>query len=156
MNKTSIKNFAINARRQLIEDITQKAYELGISKGEIKEVEVFEGGFKVKYRENSKIFKKHEIKQREELIKKINEKGFDQVVEEVGYTWFNRFIALRFMEVNEYLPTGVRVLSSIEDNKTEPDIIKEALNVDLELDKEIVYKLLDNNETADLYKYFIS
>lgn len=155
MNKSAIKNFAVRARNKLIEDITQKAYELGITKDEIKDTETFEGGFRIKGLENSKIYKKYEAKQREKLVSKIREKGFEQVIEEVAYTWFNRFIALRFMEVNEYLPTGVSVLSSIEEGKTEPDIIKEALNVDLDIDREIVYKLIDANDTADLYKYLI-
>lgn len=155
MNKSAIKNFAVRARKKLIEDITQKAYELGITNNEIKDIETFEGGFRVKGIENSKVYKKYEINQREKLVSNIETKGFEQVVEEVAYTWFNRFIALRFMEVNEYLPTGVRVLSSIEEGKIEPDIIKEALNIDLELDKEIVYRLIDSNDTQDLYKYLL-
>ncbi|WP_352420857.1 BREX-1 system adenine-specific DNA-methyltransferase PglX [Proteiniborus sp.] len=155
MNKSAIKNFAVRARNKLIEDITQKAYELGITKNEIKDIETFEGGFRVKGIENSKVYKKYEIKQREKLVSNIKIKGYEQVIEEVAYTWFNRFIALRFMEVNEYLPTGVRVLSSVEEGKTEPDIIKEALNVDLDLDKDIVYRLIDSNDTQDLYKYLL-
>jgi type II restriction/modification system DNA methylase subunit YeeA len=151
MHKSAIKNFAVGARRKLIEDITQKAYEIGITKDEIKEVETFEGGFRV----NNRVFKDYELKQREELVKKIRAKGFDQVIEEVAYTWFNRFIALRFMEINDYLPAGVRVLSSIEEGRTEPDIIREALNVDLEVDREIIYRLQDNHETEDLYKYLL-
>ena len=114
VNKSAIKNFSVRARNRLIEDITQKAYELGLTKDEIKGIETFEGGFKIKGLENSKTYKKYEVKQREKLVSNIREKGFEQVIEEVAYTWFNRFIALRFMEVNEYLPTGVRVLSSIE------------------------------------------
>ncbi|WIV13282.1 BREX-1 system adenine-specific DNA-methyltransferase PglX [Proteiniborus sp. MB09-C3] len=157
MNKSAIKNFAVRARNKLIEDITQKAYELGITKNEIKDIETFEGGFRVKGIENSKVYKKYEIKQREKLVSSIKTKGFEQVIEEVAYTWFNRLIALRFMEVNEYLPTGVRVLSSVEEGKTEPDIIKEALNLDLDLDldKEIAYRLIDSNDTQDLYKYLL-
>lgn len=155
MNKSAIKNFAVRARNNLIEDITQKAYELGITKDEIKDTETFEGGFKIKGIENGKIYKKYEIKQREKLVSNIKAKGFEQVIEEVAYTWFNRFIALRFMEVNDYLPTGVRVLSSIEEGKTEPDIIKEALNIDLDINREIVYRLIDENDTEDLYKYVL-
>lgn len=155
MNKTAIKNFAVRARVKLIEDITQKAYELGVTKNEIKDIETFEGGFKIKGLENSKVYKKYELKQREQLVSKVREKGFEQVIEEVSYTWFNRFIALRFLEVNDYLPTGVRVLSSVEEGKTEPDIIKEALSIDLEIDKDLVYKLIDANDTGDLYKYLI-
>lgn len=155
MNKTAIKNFAVRARVKLIEDITQKAYELGVTNNEIKDIETFEGGFKIKGLENSKVYKKYELNQREQLVSKVREKGFEQVIEEVSYTWFNRFIALRFMEVNDYLPTGVRVLSSVEEGKIEPDIIKEALNIDLEIDKDLVYKLVDANDTEDLYKYLI-
>lgn len=153
MDKTAIKNFAVRARNKLIEDITQKSYELGITNEEIKDIEIFEGGFRIKGLENSKIYKNYEINQREKLASNMRDKGFDQIIEEVAYTWFNRFIALRFMEVNEYLPTGVRVLSSIEEGKIEPDIIKEALKVDLDIDQEIVYKILDRNDQEDLYKY---
>lgn len=155
MNKTAIKNFAVRARRKLIEDITQKVYELGITENGFKEIETFEGGFRVQGVINGKIYKKYEIKQREKLIEKINRSGYEHVVEEVAYTWFNRFIALRFMEVNEYLPTGVRVLSSIETGKTEPDIIKEALNLELDVEKDLVYRLIDENDTEDLYKYLL-
>jgi type II restriction/modification system DNA methylase subunit YeeA len=155
VDKTAIRNFAVKARRKLIEDITHKAYEIGITKDKILDIETFEGGFRVKGRENGKTFKKYELKQRDKLIQNIKYKGFEQVIEEVAYTWFNRFIALRFMEVNNYLPTGVRVLSSIEEGKTEPDIIQEALNIDLDLDPEIVYRLQDSNDTEDLYRYLL-
>jgi hypothetical protein len=155
LNKTAIKNFAVKARRKLIQDITHKAYEIGITKDKILDIETFEGGFRVKGRENGKTFKKYELKQREKLIQNIKHKGFEQVIEEVAYTWFNRFIALRFMEVNNYLPTGVRVLSSIEEGKTEPDIIQEALNIDLDIDREIVFRLQDSNDTEDLYRYLL-
>ena len=138
-----------------MEDITQKAYELGITKDEIKSIESFEGGFKIKGLENSNTYKTYQTKQREQLVKGVEEKGFEQVIEEAAYTWFNRFIALRFMEVNEYLPTGVRVLSSAEEGKIEPDIIREALNVDLDIDKELVYKLIDDHDTEDLYRYLM-
>jgi len=151
VNKSAIKNFATRARRKLIEDITQKAYELGITGEEIKDAETFDGGFRV----NGKVFKKHEIKQRQQLVSQIHQKGFDQVIEEVAYTWFNRFIALRFMEVNEYLPSGIRVLSSEEEGKTEPDIIQQAPETDLDIDREVYHRLQDNNETEDLYRYLL-
>lgn len=151
MNKSAVKNFATGARRKLMDAVAQKAYEVGITKDEIKDVEVFQGGFRV----NGRIFKDYELKQREELINRIRAKGFDQVVEEVAYTWFNRFIALRFMEVNDYLPTGVRVLSSLDKNRAEPDIIREALNLDLDIDHDLVYQYQDNNDTEGLYKYLL-
>lgn len=155
MDKTALKNFAVSARKKLIEAVTQKAYEAGISKEMTCDVETFEGGFRVKGRENGKTFKKYEVKQRQVLLQKIAEKGFDQVMEEVAYTWFNRFIALRFMEINNYLPTEVRVLSSLQPEKTEPDIIQKALEIDLDLDKDIVFRLQDNGDREDLYKYLL-
>ena len=162
MNKSAVKNFAVRARNKLIEDVTQKMYELGITNKEIKEIETFEGGFRVQGLNNGKIYKKYEIKQREKLIAKIKEKGYEQVIEEVAYTWFNRFVALRFMEVNDYLPSGVRVLSSEEEGKTEPDIIREALNIDFDLKPEeyeehteIINRLMDANDTDDLFRYLL-
>jgi hypothetical protein len=159
MNKSAIKNFAVKARKKLIDDITQKAYEVGVSDKKIENIEEFEGGFRV----NNRIFKDNEIDQRSKLVEKVKEKGFHQVIEEVAYTWFNRFIALRFMEVNEYLPSGVRVLSSVTEGKNEPDIIKEALNLDfgiiddkkLQQHKDKVYFYFDNHDNEGLFKYLL-
>ena len=152
MDKSAIKNFAISARVKLKEQIEQKAYTFGITKNEIKNVETFEDVFEV----NGNKYDKRLLKHRESLVKNINEKGFDQVIEEVAYTWFNRLIAIRFMEVNEYLPSGVRVLSSTDSNKAEPDIIREAANLDFEnLNVDLIYKLQDENNTEDLFKYLL-
>lgn len=152
MDKSAIKNFAVSARVKLKEQIEQKAYTFGITKNEIKKVEVFEDTFEV----NGVKYEKRLLKHRDSLEKKIKDKGFDQVIEEVAYTWFNRFIAIRFMEVNEYLPSGVRVLSSTDTSKVEPDIIREAANLDLEnLDIDLVYKLQDENNTEELFKYLL-
>lgn len=152
MDKTTIKNFAVWARKKLIEDIKQEAYEIGITEKGIKEPEVTASDTMII---GDRSLNKVEIAQRRSLVSRIKEKGFDGVIEEVAYTWFNRFIALRFMEVNEYLPTGVKVLSSIEPGKKEPDIIKEALNIDLDLDRELVYMLQDANDTETLYRYLL-
>jgi type II restriction/modification system DNA methylase subunit YeeA len=152
MDKSAIKNFAVWARKKLIEDIKQKAYEIGITEKEIKEPEVSTSDTMII---GDRSLNKIEIAQRKSLVSIIKEKGFNNVIEEVAYTWFNRFIALRFMEVNEYLPTGVRVLSSLEPGKKEPDIIKEALNIDLDIDRELVYRLQDGNETEVLYRYLL-
>ncbi|MFV8828860.1 BREX-1 system adenine-specific DNA-methyltransferase PglX [Alkalihalobacterium sp. APHAB7] len=151
MNKSAIRKFAVQARTQLVIDIEQKAYELGITPGEIKEAEVFEGGFRV----NQRIFPFFELKQREELIEKIKEKGYEQIIEEVAYTWFNRLIALRFMEVNDYLPTGVRVLSSEQPWKSEPDILAEAQNINLDINLDRLYRLQDANDREGLFKYLL-
>lgn len=153
MNKGAIKKFAITARKKLMEAVAQKAFELGITKDAIKEAEIYQDGFLI----NQKYYKKHEIKQRDKLTREMNQKGYDQVVEEVAYTWFNRFIALRFMEVNDYLPTGVRVFSSIEPGKTEPDALTEVLMLvdELNLEKQKVYELQDANDDEDLFKYLL-
>lgn len=152
MDKTAIKKFAVWARRKLIEDIQQKAFELGISEKEIKEPQVVSSDTMVI---GDRTLNKVEMEQRKSLVSKVKEKGFENVVEEVAYTWFNRFIALRFMEANEYLPTGVRVLSSVEAGKKEPDIIHEALNVDLNVDRQLIYQLQDANDTVGLYRYLL-
>ncbi|SDC85400.1 MULTISPECIES: BREX-1 system adenine-specific DNA-methyltransferase PglX [unclassified Candidatus Frackibacter] len=152
MDKTAIKNFAVKARNKLIEQVKQRAFYIGIKEDEI-----------VQPREESsdsitigeRILNKKEVEQRKELIQQIEEKGYEQVMDEVAYTWFNRFVALRYMEVNDYLPTGVRVLSSVDGQQAEPDIIREALNVNLDIEEEKVYQYQDNNDTEGLYKYLL-
>ncbi|WP_042224726.1 BREX-1 system adenine-specific DNA-methyltransferase PglX [Oceanobacillus manasiensis] len=153
MNKGAIKKFAVTARVKLMEAVEQKAFELGITKEAIKDAEVYQDGFMI----NQKFYKKYEIKQREKLVQEIQQKGYDQVIEEVAYTWFNRFIALRFMEANDYLPTGVRIFSSIEEGKKDPDALTEVLMLvdELGLDEQKVYELQDTNETEDLFKYIL-
>lgn len=153
MNKSAIKHFAVSARIKLMEAIEQKAYELGITKTAIKEPEIYQEGFHI----NDKFFKKYQIKQRDKLLQKIKDQDFDQVIEEVAYTWFNRLIAIRFMEVNEYLPAGVRVLSSIDNGKIEPDAVTNVVTIaeELELDLEVVYRLQDENDSEELFKYIL-
>ncbi|MEJ6952102.1 BREX-1 system adenine-specific DNA-methyltransferase PglX [Natronospora cellulosivora (SeqCode)] len=152
MDKTAIKNFAVRARKDLIKQVKQKAFEIGIEKDKIIEPQV-EGVDSVKI--YNRYLNKDEIRQRDRLVNEIELKDYEQVMEEVAYTWFNRFVALRFMEVNGYLPSGVRALSSETENKIEPDIITEALNIDLDIDHETVYKYQDDNDTDSLYKYLL-
>lgn len=155
MDKTAIKNFAVWARRKLIEDIEQKAFEIGITEGTIEEtVTISSDSAKVK----GITLDKNQIMQRRSLVLKIEEKGYREVIEEVTYTWFNRFIALRFMEVNDYLPSGVRVLSSIEKGKVEPDIIKQFEYMDLGLsqeDLETLHTMQDSNDIDNLYRFLL-
>ena len=90
---------------------------------------------------NGRVLTAQEMQQRRALIAQINEKGYQQVMEEVAYTWFNRFSALRFMEVNGYLPSHVRVFTD-ENNAFKPQILAEALHLELDkLDKDKVYAL---------------
>lgn len=157
MDKSAIKNFAINSRNKLIEGIKQKAYELGINNKEIKEIEKLQDGVRFETNNEYKYLTNIEAKNREKLIEQIQVKGFNQVIEEVAYTWFNRIIAIRFMEVNDYLPTGIRVLSSEEVSKIEPDAVTNAHELidELELDRDVVFKYQDNNDSEGLFKYIL-
>lgn len=150
MDKSAIKKFAVWARKRLIEDITQKAFEYGITEKEIARAEkVSSDTVSI----NGKLIRMREAKQREALVARINEKGFNEVIEEVAYTWFNRIIAIRFMEVNGYLPTSVRVLSSEEPGKAVPDIVTNALYIDLGQDPEVVHEYLDKHDDEGLFRY---
>ena len=145
MNKSAIRNYAVWARNELIERVTRKSYEYGIE----KEGLVIPADAEVVY---DKVLTEEEQANRKQLIKEIEKKGYDQVIEEVSYTWFNRFIALRFMEVNNYLPQKIRVFTNAQ-NEFKPQLLDEAMNIELNgVDKELVYELIENNERDELYK----
>lgn len=152
MNKSALKSFATEARLELLEKIQLQARKLGITPDAIQKV-TLESSDAIFI--DGKPLSDVERKQRNKLITRVNEIGYDRVMEEAAYTWFNRFIALRYMEVNDYLPTKVRVLSSVNPESTEPDMFKEALNLDLPIDKELVYNLKIENNTDELFKYLI-
>lgn len=167
MNKTAIKNFAVWARQKLIDDIKYKAGMLGITENGIaeklpqstKDLQFFDIGTK-NYAEVSG----KEISQRNALIYAIKHKetegnkfkeAFKYVVEEVAYTWFNRLIAIRFMEVNDYLPSGIRVLSSENKAKNEPDFVTSPFDTDLEFtpyEQDRVVQLKDENKLDELFR----
>lgn len=167
MNKTAIKNFAVWAREKLISDITYKAGMLGITENGIADklpqstadLHFYDVGTK-NYAEISGT----EIKQREALVKAIKtreksfknyKEAFENVVEEVAYTWFNRLVAVRFMEVNDYLPSGVRVLSSENKAKNEPDLVTTPFDTDLEFtpyEQDRVIQLKDENKLDELFR----
>lgn len=152
MNKSVLKSFATEARRELHEKIQLQALKLGITPEAIQQA-TLESSDAIFI--DGKQLSEIERKQRNKLIARINEIGYDEVIKEAAYTWFNRFIALRYMEVNDYLPTKVRVLSSVNLDSTEPDMFKEALNLDLPIDKELVYNLKIGNNTDELFEYLI-
>ena len=147
MNKSAIQRFAIWARTELIEKVQQRAYQYGITKdgyGEQNAVTV--GG---------RALSTDEQRQRKELVDQIRSKGYTQVMEEVAYTWFNRFIALRFMEVNNYLPSHIRVFSD-STGAFKPEILNDVLHLDLPgLNKEKVAEYIESNQTEDLYRYLL-
>ncbi len=148
MDKNAIKKFAVWARTELIARVSLKGVEYGITEKKIEDANVDSVG--------GKVLTADEKKQRQALIAEINDKGYKQVMEEVAYTWFNRFSALRFMEVNGYLPSHVRVFTD-EENNFKPQIITEAIHLDLDgLDVEKVYELKDAEKTEELYKYLLT
>ena len=147
MDKNAIKKFAVWARTELIARVSLKGVEYAITENNIEDADADSVG--------GKVLTADEKKQRQALIAEINDKGYKQVMEEVAYTWFNRFSALRFMEVNGYLPSHVRVFTD-EENNFKPQIITEAIHLDLDgLDMEKVYELKDAEKTEELYKYLL-
>ena len=147
MDKNAIKKFAVWARTELIARVSLKGVEYGITEDNMVDANADSVG--------GKVLTANEKAQRKALIAEINDKGYKQVMEEVAYTWFNRFSALRFMEVNGYLPSHVRVFTD-EENNFKPQIITEAIHLDLDgLDMEKVYELKDAEKTEELYKYLL-
>ena len=147
MDKNAIKKFAVWARKELIARVSLKGVEYGITEDNIEDVNADSIG--------GKVLTADEKKQRRACIAEINDKGYKQVMEEVAYTWFNRFSALRFMEVNGYLPSHVRVFTD-EENNFKPQIITEAIHLDLDgLNMEKVYELKETEKTEELYKYLL-
>ena len=147
MKKSSIQRFAIWARTELIDRVSQRAYQYDITKDGYgnANAETVSG----------RPLTPDEQRQRRELVEQIRQKGYTQVMEEVAYTWFNRFIALRFMEVNNYLPSHTRVFSD-STGAFKPEILEEAMHLDLPgLEKDKVLTLLERNQTEDLYRYLL-
>ena len=156
MNKNAIKKFAIEARKKLIDSVTDKAGMLGITEKSCSEPITKGADFEV-YQTvagTEVTLNKRQCEQRRRLVSQIESRGFEAVVEEVAYTWFNRICAIRFMEVNDYLPNRVRVLSSEKEGKMEPDLVTQAPDVDLDLtaqEKEeiINWKMSGTSENTD-------
>lgn len=147
MNKNALKTYAVWARVQLMEQVKQKAFEYGITEDSFGDENARTIG--------TRALSNAEVNQRAELVSQIKSKGFKQVIEEVAYTWFNRFIALRYMEVNGYLPSRVRVFTN-ENNEFEPEILKEAISIELDgLDKNTVFELVEKQDNDALYKYLL-
>ena len=157
MDKTAIKTFAINSRKKLIEDVEYKMSLVGINKDTINEsISSVDGIETYSIGGSTNSIYDEDIKKREQLVKEVQQKGFENVVEEVAYTWFNRIIAIRFMEINNFLPTKTRVLSSETSGKIEPDIVTEAFDIDLDYtheDKELIFKLKDENKLDELFRF---
>lgn len=166
MNKTAIKNFAVWARNKLIADISYKASLLGVTEAGInaalpqstKDVEFYDIGTKEPYAITGEA-----LRQRKQLAERIAQKAkesdyktaYRSVLEEVAYTWFNRLIAIRFMEVNDYLPSRIRVLSSESGTKLEPDLVTTPFEAGLALsdyDKAEIVRLKTENQVDELFR----
>lgn len=166
MNKTKIKNFSIWARRNLIEVVAYRMRFLGIDENGIKpQMEGSTDKLKLYDMGTSKPAEVagEDIEKRVNLANRIKDHertsdyktAYETMVEEIAYTWFNRLIAIRFMEVNDYLPSGVRVLSS-ESGKREPDIVTKAVEVaedqGFSITKEEIWKLKEENKLDELFR----
>ena len=161
MNKVALRNFAVNAKEKMEDDIKRKLELMGITEKGIGEETVKEDDY---LKINGQEFNEKEVKQREKIIEVLKTRGknedfkkcFNEFVEEIAYTWFNRIIAIRFMEVNDYIPDGIRILSSDRENDREPQIIREVFDTDLEFsndEKNNVYKLKEENKIEELFKF---
>lgn len=156
INKSAIRNFSIEARKILIKSAITEAGLYGISKEQIRtpiqrglDFEVYESMAGTETR----IFGA-DVRRRAHLVEAIQRKGFDEVIEETAYTWFNRLIAIRFMEVNNYLPFRMRMLSSDSGSLT-PDIVSNYLDVDLNLTEaelSAVQKAKDENAYDEAFR----
>ena len=166
MNKTAIKNFAIWARNKLIADICYRAGLMGITEKGIadalpqstREAEFYDFGATEPY-----MLDGDAIKQRRQLVSAIREKeadtdyatAYQYIMEEVAYTWFNRLIAVRFMEVNDYLPSHLRVLSS-ESGKVEPDLVTTPFDAELPFTAEEEARIIQwkqDNKLDELFRF---
>ena len=147
MDKNAIKKYAVWARRELIERVSQRAMIYGIT--------AKDAGNPNDESVNGHLLSQAEKRQRQALIRNIKTKGYEQVMEEVAYTWFNRFAALRFMEVNGYLPSHIRVFTN-DAGEFKPQILAEALHLELDgLDMNKVYELESANKSEELFKYLL-
>ena len=157
MDRAAIERFAVSTRTQLISEVEQRLFELGLSRKNIasgsipssSELELA----------NGKLLCEGWREKRKRLVRELGDNRYDQVVEQTAYTWFNRFVALRFMEVNGYLPSGIRVMSSAgadpKDARVKPDIIRHATSTPLDIDPDKARDLRMAGDDESLYKYLL-
>lgn len=147
MNKSKIQKFAVDGHKLLYKQIAQRAYQYGIEEGNVGKADATEV--------RGRILSPLEKSQRAALIAEINANGYPQTIERVTYIWFNRIVALRFMEVNNYLPSHIRVFSDAS-GSFKPEILNDVLHLEMEgLDKAQVAEYIENNNTEELYRYLL-
>ncbi|MDD4127833.1 MAG: BREX-1 system adenine-specific DNA-methyltransferase PglX [Methanomicrobium sp.] len=151
MDKAKVLEFSNSLRNNLLEETKKRAAHFGILPNKISEVEKeFEDSLII----GGKVYNKKIKEPREFLVKNIKDKGYERVVEEVTYTWFNRFVALKYMEANGYMP--VKVFSSGQEGKNEPDILTNALNLGfLKTNRDYILDLKSEGKDEELYRYLI-
>lgn len=150
MNTNNVKKYAPKARKAFIEAMSKQAAKYGITKKKIEPAE--QKGDLVLI--GDRPFPASVIKPRERLVKRIEQQGFDQVMEHVAYSWFNRLCAIRYMERKGFLDHGRRVLSAADGSASVPQILEECLDVELPgLDQAKVRELkLDGTKDEELYR----
>lgn len=142
MNDNAIKNYAVWARRELMSEVEKRCAWWGISEGAQADVESIDG----------RVLSAQERKQRTDLLRIVKSDGYGQLVEKAAYTWFNRLLAIRFMEVNDRLPSHVRMLSSAN-GEFEPQCLREALDLPLDaLDKGEAVRLVQSGDDEALFR----
>ena len=147
MNKSKIQKFAVDGHKLLYKQIAQRAYQYGIEEGNVGKADATEV--------RGRILSPLEKNQRAALIAEINANGYPQTIERVTYIWFNRIVALRFMEVNNYLPSHIRVFSDAS-GAFKPEILNDVLHLEMEgLDKAQVAEYIENNNSEELYRYLL-
>ena len=153
MDKTAAKNFALRAREELTNLVIVQAANLGITAEGIQKSKPLDDGIII----NGQVFGHEMAKDYQHLLRRVETAGYHETMKEAIYTWFNRFVALRFMEVHDYLPIQMRILSSLTPGKKEPDAVTQAghLIEELALNRELVYRLQDEHNTEQLFKYII-
>ncbi len=151
MDKANIIRFSDTVREKLRAEVEDRARFYGILPEEVLPVD---SEFSDSIVIGGKVYNSNIKGQREELVREVLHKGYEQVMAGVTYNWFNRFIALKFLEVNEYIP--VKVFTPEDDRRSEPGIITHALELDLpDLDPDHVLELKAGNQDEELYKYLI-
>src|SRR5205823_4621372 len=153
MNRTKLKNYAPQARRDFIQAMTDRAAYFGLTATKIDPV-VEQGDVAVI---GGRSHPRAVARKRKALEDRIGRHGFGPTMEALAYTWFNRLVAVRFMELHGYLDHGYRVLSHPDPNKLNPEILEHAEHVDLSgLDRQKGIDLkLDGNKEAELYRLLL-
>lgn len=147
MNKSKIQKFAVDGHKLLYKQIAQRAYQYGIEEENVGKADATEA--------RGRILSPLEKSQRAALIAEINANGYPQTIERVTYIWFNRIVALRFMEVNNYLPSHIRVFSDAS-GAFKPEILNDVLHLEMDgLDKAQIAEYIENNNTEELYRYLL-